>query len=249
MMAVKRLLKRIAYCVAPRWAPELNDYWWLLKRAQELARRTADFDSPVDFFAALRENGCFPANQKPAEILRLMEIVGELRPHRALEIGTQNGGTLFLLASMCAPDAELVSIDISYNRIKRYSFPRLGRKQQRIVCLQADSHAPATRQRVERQLADQKLDFLFIDGDHTFEGVAADFQLFAPLVRPGGIIAFHDIIPDFQTRYGIATGNWTGEVPRFWSEIRRGYEAEEIIEDTESDGYGIGVIHWQGGRP
>jgi len=40
----------------------------------------------------------------------------------------------------------------------------------------------------------EPLDFLFIDGDHTYEGVKRDFEMYSPLVRNGGIIAFHDIV-------------------------------------------------------
>lgn len=36
------------------------------------------------------------------------------------------------------------------------------------------------------------LDFLFIDGDHTYEGVSRDADLWRPLVKPGGLIAYHD---------------------------------------------------------
>lgn len=36
------------------------------------------------------------------------------------------------------------------------------------------------------------IDFLFIDGDHTYPGVLTDWLLYAPLVKKGGIIAFHD---------------------------------------------------------
>jgi len=37
------------------------------------------------------------------------------------------------------------------------------------------------------------LDFVFIDADHSYEGVAEDLQLWAPKVRPGGIVSGHDI--------------------------------------------------------
>lgn len=33
---------------------------------------------------------------------------------------------------------------------------------------------------------------LFIDADHSYEGVRRDFESWSPLVRPGGIVAFHD---------------------------------------------------------
>lgn len=37
---------------------------------------------------------------------------------------------------------------------------------------------------------------LFIDGDHSYEGVRNDIELFAPLLQPGGIIVFDDYHSD-----------------------------------------------------
>jgi predicted O-methyltransferase YrrM len=37
-----------------------------------------------------------------------------------------------------------------------------------------------------------RVGFIFIDGLHTRDCSASDFALFAPLLRPGGLIAFHD---------------------------------------------------------
>ncbi|MBY0522435.1 MAG: class I SAM-dependent methyltransferase [Gemmataceae bacterium] len=245
-MLLKQVLKRTAFQVAPQWAADWNTYWWLRKKAAELNRRSTSCRTPADHLALLDEVGGFPACQQEAEILRLLDILGALRPRRALEIGTQSGGTLYLISRMCDPAALLLSIDIHYGPAQRRAFPRLAREQQRIVCLEADSQAPATRDRTERLLARQPLDFLFIDGDHSYAGVAADFQNFASLVRPGGVIAFHDIIPDSQMRHGVPSTNWAGEVPRFWSEIRGRYDIEEFIANPEGDGFGIGVIHWKG---
>ena len=39
----------------------------------------------------------------------------------------------------------------------------------------------------------EKIDFLFIDGDHSYEGCKKDVALYMPLLKSGGIIAFHDI--------------------------------------------------------
>ncbi len=41
-----------------------------------------------------------------------------------------------------------------------------------------------------------KIDFLFIDGDHSKEGCKSDFELYAPKILNGGFIAFHDFYPD-----------------------------------------------------
>lgn len=40
------------------------------------------------------------------------------------------------------------------------------------------------------------LGFVFIDGGHTDEAAAADYEGWAGLVAPGGILAIHDVFPD-----------------------------------------------------
>jgi cephalosporin hydroxylase len=39
----------------------------------------------------------------------------------------------------------------------------------------------------------KSVDVLFIDGDHSYAGVLTDWLLYSPLVKSGGIVAFHDI--------------------------------------------------------
>jgi len=41
-------------------------------------------------------------------------------------------------------------------------------------------------------LKDQKINFLFIDGDHWYGGVKIDCEKYIPLVKKGGFILFHD---------------------------------------------------------
>src|SRR5262249_45414617 len=42
----------------------------------------------------------------------------------------------------------------------------------------------------------RKIDLLFIDGDHSYEGVRRDWDLFSPHVSPFGVVVFHDTIWD-----------------------------------------------------
>jgi len=91
-------------------------------------------------------------------------------------------------------------------------------------------------------LRDNKVDFIFIDDDHSYEGIKNDFEMYSPLVRKGGIIAFHDIIPDYYTRYRIETSPYVFEVHKFWNEVKEKYEHLEIVKDKNQDGAGIGVL-------
>jgi len=41
---------------------------------------------------------------------------------------------------------------------------------------------------VKKILAGRQVDFLFIDGDHSYEGVKKDFEMYSSLVRKGGVV-------------------------------------------------------------
>jgi predicted O-methyltransferase YrrM len=179
--------------------------------------------------------------QKEREIRGLLTEVRRLRPRRLLEIGSSAGGTLFLWTRAAAEDATIVSIDLPAGGIRDpeeaerlQRFERFRRGRQRLYLLRADSHAGLTQRRLAQILEGQALDFLFIDGDHSYDGVRRDFDDYAPLVRPDGLVALHDVHPHSQA--------WGGEVPQFWSEIRDRYSASELLESPAQDGYGIGLI-------
>jgi cephalosporin hydroxylase len=198
----------------------------------------ASFD---DAYAFASEIGI---TQQPDEIRWLFELVRAEKPRAVLEIGLDEGGTLFLWTRAAAPDARVVAIDTRPpGRLGlRSPFPLVRRSfahsQQRVeLVMPADSHDPATFARVSRLLHGRPLDFLFIDGDHSREGVWADFELYSPLVRPGGIVAFHDVS---EHTYPAVEG-----VMRFWQEFTRDHETEERVLGTEP-GFGIGVYRVPG---
>src|SRR5262249_22698526 len=41
-------------------------------------------------------------------------------------------------------------------------------------------------------LADESCDWIYIDGDHNYEGVKSDIEAAAPKVKPGGLMVFND---------------------------------------------------------
>lgn len=47
---------------------------------------------------------------------------------------------------------------------------------------------------VYTQFKDESIDFLFIDGDHRYEGIAKDLKLWYPKIKYGGVIAGHDYL-------------------------------------------------------
>lgn len=50
------------------------------------------------------------------------------------------------------------------------------------------------------QFEDNTLDFVYIDGDHTYEFVSGDIAAWWPKIRSGGILSGHDYIPEHHLR-------------------------------------------------
>jgi cephalosporin hydroxylase len=183
----------------------------------------------------------FSAAQVARELVALGEILAVRRPEGALEIGTARGGTLLFLCRLANPQATIISVDLprgnlgGYRRAQGWLYKRFARRKQRLQLLQGDSHSSDMLDKVKAALSGQELSYLFIDGDHTYEGVKQDFELYAPLVRKGGVIAIHDI-----TEHPAARGC---DVSQFWNQVRQQYRHTEIISDRQQGWAGIGVLY------
>ncbi len=188
----------------------------------------------------------FPSHQIRTEILAFLEFAAGESPRIIAEIGTAQGGTNYLLGQ-ALPSTELVlGIDIFVRNTTLLRDFNLRRIEQ--VYVNGSSYSPATVERVGELLSGRKLDLLFIDGDHSYEGVKQDFLGYRDFVRRGGLIAFHDIVPDFLTSRGEHTGRCAGDVPVFWAEVKEGFDHWEFVENRDQDGFGIGVIRYEGAK-
>jgi predicted O-methyltransferase YrrM len=167
--------------------------------------------------------------QERSEILQLAKLLKGFAPQRSLEIGTNYGGTLFLLCTVSPPGSKIISVDLprgpfggGYPRRKIPLFRKFRRRGQELHLVRADSHSPATKKRILTILGGEPLDYLFVDGDHTYRGVQQDFEMYSPLVRRGGMVVFHDIVT-----YNKGSGC---EVEEFWRGIKDSYRHAEIVE-------------------
>lgn len=185
------------------------------------------------------------ANQKLSELTPLVRLLKSKRLDTVVEIGTARGGTFALWCALAQPDAVLVSIDLpggthggGYSEQDAERFKTFARRQQQVHFLRADSHAETTRDALATILDGREVDFLMIDGDHTYEGVASDYRMYSRFVVDGGLIAFHDILPHPQVP--------DCEVDRLWAELNVSGEHVEFTDAEDDRGWGqwggIGVL-------
>jgi predicted O-methyltransferase YrrM len=180
--------------------------------------------------------------QLKEEIIGLLKVLAKRRPKVILEIGTASGGTLFLFARASSPDGVIISVDLpggrfggGYPEWKIPFYKSFAIHEQKIFLIREDSHALSTLDTVKTVLEERRLDFLPIDGDHTYDGVKMDFEMYSKFVSKGGMIAFHDICP-----HPPETGC---EVNKLWCEIKERYAHDEMINDSKQGWAGIGVVY------
>lgn len=164
------------------------------------------------------------------EILHLGHFLNSFKPHNILEIGAR-GGSFLLFSKLSTGTKIAVDID-SVFKDSIY----LSMLNEDFHFLHADSQSPETLERV-RSICPQ-FDFIFIDGDHSYEGVKKDFELYKQLLSPRGYIAFHDIdsnhvFRDIYSEYEPKTG----KVRRFWEELDYGTKVEIICQKSNGKGH------------
>lgn len=156
----------------------------------------------------------------------------ELDPKVILEIGVDRGGTMNLWLNFSKFDATYIGLDIDIKYVQKRDH-----KQAKIF-IEADSQNPGTILKVMEALEGKKVDFLFIDGNHKKTAVENDYNIYSRLVRPGGIVAFHDIDCTFRpTEEDVGAG-----VTWFWNDFKKTHKVEEFINTEVAVHMGIGII-------
>ena len=174
----------------------------------------------------VKEHG---AIQKPSELAVLLGYLREFKPATIVEIGSDEGGTLWAWRQLPGPP-RVIAVDLPSGPYRKATGLPSEHGSELVI---GDSHRQETLDRVKDLLAGDLVDMLFIDGDHTYRGVFSDYHGWRPIVRPGGLIVFHDIVIHPQFAVGVH---------QLWEEIRDKWPTREIIDREGGEWGGIGVL-------
>lgn len=173
-----------------------------------------------------------PIGQTKAELIFILDVVQKADPSTIVEIGSAQGGFLFMLSYILkGMNKTFISIDPWYkgtkygksfktyqNTVKKL---KLHFPSNQYLYIREDSASKNALNILKKMLKGKKIDFLFIDGDHSYEAVSNDFYIYKNLVKKNGIIALHDI------------GGYEGVI-KVWNKIKEENGWSKINEMIEN---------------
>ena len=152
-------------------------------------------------------------------------LVRNLQPKRILCVGSRRGFIPAILALACKDNGvgHVEFVDAGYDQdqpTKHWSgvgfwknndpvkhFAKIG------VSDSITTHVMTTSEYVDKY-PKRRYQYIYIDGDHSYEGVTLDYSLFWPRLDKGGLMSFHDVVARGYLDKG-KFGIW-----KFWKELK-----------------------------
>jgi len=155
-----------------------------------------------------------PLRQLPEDVLRLQEVIFDLKPDIIIETGVCFGGSLLFHATLCEAmgNGGVIGIDQQIPAATRRNLEshRLAR---RINLIEGDSASADTVARVREMAASAGSVMVILDSDHSRAHVARELEAYAPLVTPGSCIVAEDGIMRDLTDVPGGDPSWTTDNP------------------------------------
>ena len=182
-----------------------------------------DLIAQTDNFAGTKWLGQ-PIWQNVLDLWTIQETIGEIRPALLIEVGTNRGGSALFYAHLMdlMDHGRLVTIDIV--KLHELDHPRID-------FLLGSSTDPAIVDQVRAAAAEADGPVMVIlDGDHSRDHVAAELELYAPLVTPGSVLLSQDGIID---QFWFFADSRPGPLSANQDFLRRHAEFEYDVERNE----------------
>ena len=134
-----------------------------------------------------------PIIQLPDDLIRVQEVIWDVKPDVIVETGVAHGGSLVFYAGLCKilGRGRVIGIDIEirpHNRKAITEHPLASY----ITLVEGSSVAPDVVGRVRSMVREQERVLVLLDSNHSKEHVAAELEAYHTLVTPGSYIVATD---------------------------------------------------------
>lgn len=134
-----------------------------------------------------------PVIQLPEDMIRIQEVIYEIKPDVIVETGVAHGGSLIFYASLCTAigKGRVIGIDIEIRPHNRKAIEE-HRLSPLISLVQGSSIDADTVQSVKDQIDPTETVLVLLDSNHSKAHVLAELEAYSPLVGPSSYIVACD---------------------------------------------------------
>jgi len=155
-----------------------------------------------------------PIIQNPEDVLRMQEIVFQLRPDVIIETGVAHGGSLVFFATLfeAMGRGRVIGVDIE---IRQHNLEALNNHpmKKRIDLVQGSSIDPTTVDRVRQLVPHGSTVMVVLDSNHTKDHVAKELDLYHSFVTKGSYIVATDGVMSLVSDVPRGTPTWRDDNP------------------------------------
>lgn len=155
-----------------------------------------------------------PIIQLPEDMIRIQEVIFDLKPDVIVETGIAHGGSLVYYASLfkAMGTGRVVGIDVEIRPHNRAAIEAHPLKPW-ITLIEGSSTDEATVAQVRAQIRPGEKVLVLLDSCHTYAHVMAELEAYAPLVSPGSYIVAMDGIMGEVVGAPRTQPDWTWNNP------------------------------------
>jgi len=152
--------------------------------------------------------------QLPEDLLRLQEVIAELKPDVIVETGISQGGSAIFFATMCRllGKGRVISIDIHVSSDVRQAVER-SQFSDLITLIEGDSASVEVVAQVKDKIGKDEKVFVFLDSDHSKEHVLCELRAYSGLVTLGSYVVATDGVMQSLTDTPHGHEDWVKDNP------------------------------------
>lgn len=192
---------------------------------------------PTYFQAKFKGN--LEVQQIPVEYIKLLKFFKSTNIENYLELGVANGGSFYINSIFMQKTTKIVHcVDcLAYKDAPhvRQTYDKINNKVLKLKEFFPDKNIVFFNNTTDEFFENnkQKYDCIFIDADHSYEGVMKDYKNSLNFINSGGYLIFHDI------------NNTDTGVNKCWNEIKDNHEIVGTFSHPYSTACGIGILKIQ----
>lgn len=193
-----------------------------------------------------------PLIQLPEDVMRIQEVIHNVRPQVIVETGVAHGGSLILYASLMEAmgiDGQIIGVDIEirpHNRKAIEEHPLF----RRITLIEGSSVDEGIVSQVKNLIPADATVLVILDSDHSRAHVAAELEAYHSCVTPGSYIVATDGIMSEVADTPRGQPGWTTDNPTQAAKDFAACHPEFVLEqpawDFNQSELSENITHWPG---